>query len=621
MTTTTATVATPTPSQTANLTDPAALRQFADRFPRAHFVLGHPDKRPVNTQRSPRSWMDIPATAAQAIAHAERGNPVGVIPSTIGMAAVDVDSGLVSIFASSHPPACTVPSRRGNGAGHAWYRLDTDDDALTANWAWELGGLGGETRIAAGFIYLWGDSAATLASTDLAGGVPWTEVAPAIPPKSQRRPSDAPPLPPLVPGDVEALATVARRLRPDAREAGAGPDARRFGKRGSLRVSGDGWYDFEAGTGGRSPVGLVMHDTGQTAAEARATLAAWGIVAPTTDFRPLNPQAEVGREIPGSLDVPWQQCEQWHLYEVPDYAGDTGVVGWGCGKCPYCRSNEHRRKHGKPYAKGVAAVVTDILVTADAPIGGGAGSPASSLANARRGFRPLARVVMLGPGFEQRIIVNGALDPAELADALAYLERQPGVRSATGEERTAPMYSELVDWQGDRPEWQRGRQRWRTYHWPDAPPPKIRGLYDFDQRRPAPEDAFEQETASAVLLRAAVAGKPPGPARAAAHRWAELVVVAGYRERGAELPQAWRKAVTDAVGRLPCLVGDCDCAASGHPRHVAAARRCWTPAMLSAAEYLGSPRPCQQCGTPYATAPGTAGVCPSCQPFPVAGWQ
>ena len=73
---------------------------------------------------------------------------------------------------------------------------------------------------------------------------------------------------------------------------------------------------------------------------------------------------------------------------------------------------------------------------------------------------------------------------------------------------------------------------------------------------------------------------------------AELTIVRGYIDRRVDLPKVWIRALTDAAGRLSCVQSSCECQITerGRKRHIQAAKRVWTPAMLAAAEYVGQDR-------------------------------
>lgn len=54
------------------------------------------------------------------------------------------------------------------------------------------------------------------------------------------------------------IGQIARALRPDEPVA-AMADGLRFGRKGSLAITADGWYDFEASEGGRDALSLIGH--------------------------------------------------------------------------------------------------------------------------------------------------------------------------------------------------------------------------------------------------------------------------------------------------------------------------------------------------------------------------
>jgi hypothetical protein len=63
------------------------------------------------------------------------------------------------------------------------------------------------------------------------------------------------------------IGVIARALRPDAPVAST-TDGLRLGRKGSLSISADGWYDFEASVGGRDALILIQHLRGRSAEDA-----------------------------------------------------------------------------------------------------------------------------------------------------------------------------------------------------------------------------------------------------------------------------------------------------------------------------------------------------------------
>src|SRR5512132_1443018 len=83
----------------------------------------------------------------------------------------------------------------------------------------------------------------------------------------------------LSPEELERIGSwagaIAQELRPEAPVAST-PEGLRLGRKGSLAISTtEGWYDHEAGTGGRDVLSLIRHLRGGTAAEAAAWACDW----------------------------------------------------------------------------------------------------------------------------------------------------------------------------------------------------------------------------------------------------------------------------------------------------------------------------------------------------------
>jgi putative DNA primase/helicase len=70
------------------------------------------------------------------------------------------------------------------------------------------------------------------------------------------------------------IGLIARALRPDAPVASTA-DGLRLGHKGSLSISADGWYDFEASVGGRDALSLIRHLRGCSAEAAAAWARGW----------------------------------------------------------------------------------------------------------------------------------------------------------------------------------------------------------------------------------------------------------------------------------------------------------------------------------------------------------
>lgn len=77
----------------------------------------------------------------------------------------------------------------------------------------------------------------------------------------------------LSPDELERISSwagaIAQELRPEAPVAST-PEGLRLGRKGSLAISTtEGWYDHEAGTGGRDVLSLIRHLRGVTSRSGR----------------------------------------------------------------------------------------------------------------------------------------------------------------------------------------------------------------------------------------------------------------------------------------------------------------------------------------------------------------
>ena len=322
---------------------------------------------------------------------------------------------------------------------------------------------------------------------------------------------------------------------------------------------------------------------------------AFGWVDPATDSRPtdsyrlFNSRTQVSRHL-GAIE--YERCPEYAKFRLTGYDGDTTVKGRGCGAsgCPACRHNRHLRDRGKPYAAGVGDLITDLTITGDPTMAIGAGSPWANLRNAHREICDVGAVRMLGPGFSQRIILDGIMD--DLGKHVQYLRSQPGVTKVTVTIGEPPTFAELHEWMGENEEWHHGKQRWRFYKWPAEKLPRLRAPYSDDIENATDEDIEMGDTPAVAQLKAYVMAAAPGPERDAAVKVAELTIVQGYINRGANLSKVWIRALTDAAGRLTCVEGTCRCDITdrGRKRHIDAAKRRWTPAMHAVAAYVGDAR-------------------------------
>ena len=137
---------------------PRAIRSLADRTALAilhaagaHLVLASlADKGAIVD-----GWQSTPASLADAQDHARKGRPVGIIPTSLGLAAVDIDRNdngydidtLQKAF-DVKIGAASIAAYPSHTAGHAhiWYVARRRAEAT--QWAWTDKGLTGEVRAA-----------------------------------------------------------------------------------------------------------------------------------------------------------------------------------------------------------------------------------------------------------------------------------------------------------------------------------------------------------------------------------------------------------------------------------------------------------------------------------------
>ena len=316
--------------------------------------------------------------------------------------------------------------------------------------------------------------------------------------------------------------------------------------------------------------------------------------AQPTTFRPTDPgktnSRTQGRRHLGEIE--YQRCPQYANFRRTDYDGDTTTKGRGCGAkgCPSCRHNRDLRDHGKPYAAAVGDLITDITIKGDPTMAIGKGSPWSNLLNAHREICGMGALAMLGPGFSQRVVIDGIMD--DLGKHVSYLRTQPGVKDVTVTIGEPPTFAALYEWMGEREEWHHGKRRWRFHKWGAERLPMIRAPYADDVENAEEDDVETGDTPAVAQLKAEVMAAPLGPERDAAVKVAELTIVHGYIGRRVSLPKVWIRALTDALGRRTCIDGTCRCDITdrGRKRHRDAAERRWTPAMYAVAAYVGESR-------------------------------
>ena len=84
----------------------------------AHFTLCDSDdpKRPIE-----RQWQKNRPSSAKVINHVRDGGNIGIIPSSVTSAVLDVDEGDPARLREEYPPYCAYPSRTA-GHFHLWYQ-------------------------------------------------------------------------------------------------------------------------------------------------------------------------------------------------------------------------------------------------------------------------------------------------------------------------------------------------------------------------------------------------------------------------------------------------------------------------------------------------------------------
>ena len=127
----------------------------------AHFTLATPEKRP--TEPGITGWQSRIPTLAEVVDHRRQGKPLGIVPASLGLVALDIDKGADGMPAAAvaraladavhADPFCLVPSRTA-GRWHAYFRVS--DAASIGNLYWRTERLSGEVRgNTGGHIMLW----------------------------------------------------------------------------------------------------------------------------------------------------------------------------------------------------------------------------------------------------------------------------------------------------------------------------------------------------------------------------------------------------------------------------------------------------------------------------------
>ena len=143
-----------------------ALADLIDQWPNAHWVRCNPDKTPVNA----KGWHTNQLHADVVTSWAATGNPVAIIPGSVGYVAMDVDAGDADRMIAELPPAYAVPSRRPGGM-HLWYPHDGGD---VHNRHWKLFGCSGDVRGHTGYLILWNPDG--LVGAPAHNATPWDAV-------------------------------------------------------------------------------------------------------------------------------------------------------------------------------------------------------------------------------------------------------------------------------------------------------------------------------------------------------------------------------------------------------------------------------------------------------------
>ena len=138
----------------------------------AHFTLATPGKRPSAPGLT--GWQSRIPTLAEVIDHRRQGKPLGVVPASLGLVALDIDKGADGMPAATVArlltdaiqvdPFCLVPSRR-DGRWHAYFKVA--DAASIGNLYWRTEHLSGEVRgNTDGHIMLWDGGEALAAAVE-----------------------------------------------------------------------------------------------------------------------------------------------------------------------------------------------------------------------------------------------------------------------------------------------------------------------------------------------------------------------------------------------------------------------------------------------------------------------
>ena len=130
-------------------------------FKDAHFVLCNEHGTPTSAK-----WQRTKATAAQAVKRRKTGGKIGVVPASLGLVGIDVDSGgvealeeLKTIFGCTAENSLALPSKT-EGRWHLY--VNADESWPSGNAKWESMAGAGDIRYDRGFLVLHGDGAARM---------------------------------------------------------------------------------------------------------------------------------------------------------------------------------------------------------------------------------------------------------------------------------------------------------------------------------------------------------------------------------------------------------------------------------------------------------------------------
>ena len=118
-----------------------------------------------------RGWNEEPPTLSRVLEHRDNmefnsSGLLGIIPSSVGLAVLDIDSGDAGEVLAEYPPLIDHPSSR-HPKRHAWY---SDGGEPFRNGTWRMSGAEGDVASRDRWIVLWDAEAALGAALDVANG-------------------------------------------------------------------------------------------------------------------------------------------------------------------------------------------------------------------------------------------------------------------------------------------------------------------------------------------------------------------------------------------------------------------------------------------------------------------